>query len=123
MTGVDNTALANMLAALGHPLRLGIFQFVMRQGPDGVPVGAIATALDIGASNLSFHLKELRQADWIIAQRHGQQIFYRARYEQVQSFLDSFQTQCCADAPTGCAPVCGAKTCTTTSTTTQKETS
>lgn len=101
--------LANMLAALGHPLRLRVFQFVMRQGPNGVPAGEVAGALDIGASNLSFHLKELRHAEWIESERRGQQILYRARYERVQTFLDVFQDQCCAEAPAGCAPVCGAR--------------
>jgi len=109
MKSASDADLAPMLAALGHPLRLRIFQFVMRQGVHGTPVGAIARALDIGASNLSFHLKELRRAEWIESARRGQQIIYRARYERVERFLDIFQNQCCADAPTGCTPVCGSR--------------
>lgn len=121
MTAVDDAALANMLAALGHPLRLRVFKFVMRQGPEGVPAGEIARALAIGASNLSFHLKELRHAEWIESQRQGQQIVYRACYDRVQVFLDTFQDQCCADAPTGCTPVCG-PACAETSKETEQET-
>jgi len=109
MNATNDDQLAPMLAALGHPLRLRIFQFVMRQGPDGLPAGAIARALEIGASNLSFHLKELRRAEWIEPERRGQQVIYRARYERVENFLDIFQNQCCADAPTGCTPVCGSR--------------
>lgn len=108
MNRMRDSELANMLAALGHPLRLRIFRFVMRQGAEGVSAGLIASSLGIGASNLSFHLKELRQAEWLESERQGQHTFYRAHYNRVQVFLDVFQDQCCADAPAGCAPVCGA---------------
>lgn len=103
----SNVKLAPMLSALGHPRRLAIFQLVMRQGLEGIPAGTIARELGISATNLSFHLKELRLAGWVAAERRGQQIFYRACYDKVQMFLESFQQHCCADAPTGCAPVCG----------------
>jgi len=88
-----------------------------------VPAGAIAHALYVGASNLSFHLKALRQTRWLVAERRGQQILYRADYDRLREFLDAFRTQCCADAPASCDPVCRSGHETGTGKTTHEEAS
>ena len=50
------------LGALAQASRLRIFRALVIAGKDGMPAGALATALDIAPSALSFHLKELTHA-------------------------------------------------------------
>ena len=50
------------LAALAQETRLSIFRLLVEAGPEGVPAGQLAEALDVPPATLSFHLKELSHA-------------------------------------------------------------
>jgi ArsR family transcriptional regulator len=45
------------LAALAQDNRLDVFRLLVEAGPEGMPAGAIATALDLAPNTLTFHLK------------------------------------------------------------------
>src|SRR5438874_1665175 len=51
------------LSALAHETRLAIFRLLVETGPDGLPVGKIVERLGAAPATLSFHLKELANAD------------------------------------------------------------
>ncbi len=44
--------------ALSQDTRLRVVRLLVQAGASGVPAGRIAEALDVSASNISFHLKD-----------------------------------------------------------------
>ena len=70
------------LAALAQAQRLRAFRALVVAGPDGLTPGAMAEALGIAPSALSFHLKELAHAGLVSSEPRGRNLIYRARFEQ-----------------------------------------
>nr|WP_084402530.1 helix-turn-helix domain-containing protein [Cupriavidus sp. amp6] len=50
------------LAALAHSIRLSVFRMLVQASPSGLPAGRIAELMEMPASSLSFHVKELHRA-------------------------------------------------------------
>jgi len=50
------------LAALAQDNRLDVFRLLVQAGPDGMPAGAVASALDLAPNTLTFHFDRLRMA-------------------------------------------------------------
>jgi ArsR family transcriptional regulator, arsenate/arsenite/antimonite-responsive transcriptional repressor len=96
----DDAVLA--FAALGHGTRLGILRLLVRQGPNGLAAGAIAEDLDVIASTLSFHLKELERARLVLSWRRQRQIFYAADFEGLRRLLTFLTEDCCGGRPEIC---------------------
>ena len=53
---METTQAVTALAALAHQSRLSIFRLLVEAGPEGMAAGAIADALGVPNSSLSFHL-------------------------------------------------------------------
>lgn len=96
------------LAALAQPARLRVFRALVVAGPQGMTPGALADALEVPSSTLSFHLKELMHAGLTTQQRDGRSLIYRAAFDQMNGLISYLTANCCAGA--GCAevvtPVC-----------------
>ncbi|MFA6242651.1 MAG: metalloregulator ArsR/SmtB family transcription factor, partial [Candidatus Hydrogenedentales bacterium] len=60
-----------MIGSLAQDTRLAVFRLLVRQGPEGLPAGDIAAALDVPAPTLSFHLSQLTAAGLITSTRQG----------------------------------------------------
>lgn len=88
------------LAALAHPLRLKVFRALVVCGPSGLTPGVMQEALDVPASTLSFHLKELANAGLVAAERDSRTLIYRAEYRSMNGLLDYLTENCCAGS--GC---------------------
>ncbi|WP_432260343.1 ArsR/SmtB family transcription factor [Cupriavidus sp. TMH.W2] len=97
-----NTAL-DALAALAHAIRLAVFRLLVQAGPDGLPAGRIAELMEMPASSLSFHLKELHRAGLLTSRQDGRSILYSARYETMNDLLGYLTENCCGGNP--CSPV------------------
>src|SRR5215468_263120 len=91
-------------AALAQETRLGIVRLLVRAGPDGVPAGAIAAAVDASPSNVSFHLKDLEHAGLVTARRESRSIIYAARYDTLRDLIAFLMKDCCGGRPEICAP-------------------
>jgi DNA-binding transcriptional ArsR family regulator len=50
------------LSALAHEHRMAIFKTLMREGPSGLPAGAIGERLELGGSKVSFHVGLMERA-------------------------------------------------------------
>ena len=99
----EKTAVA-ALAALAQEARLRVFRALVGAGPEGMTPGALSAVLDIPASTLSFHLKELVHADLVSAERDGRNLHYRPALAQMNDLLAYLTAHCCqgqACAPTG----------------------
>lgn len=92
------------LAALAHDHRLALFRLLVRTGAEGLPAGAIAAALGIPNSSLSFHLAYLNQAGLVTQKRQGRSLIYSADYAAMNALVGYLMENCCAGAG-GCEPV------------------
>ena len=66
--------LSEQLRALGHPIRLGIVEYLSTE--DEANVTSIHTALDIEQATASHHLRILRTADIVSVNRVGKSSVY-----------------------------------------------
>ncbi|MGI9239587.1 MAG: ArsR/SmtB family transcription factor [Verrucomicrobiales bacterium] len=92
------------LSALAQPSRLEVFRLLVRTGEAGLCAGEIAQLLELPKPTLSFHLKELAQADLIEAQRDGRTINYRVRVEGFRELMGYLTEDCCQGRPDLCLP-------------------
>ena len=86
------------LAALAHPMRLRVFRALVVVGPEGLTPGVMAEALNVSATSLSFHLKELAHAGLATQERDGRNLIYRAAYDRMNGLLAFLTDNCCAGA-------------------------
>jgi len=99
----EKTAVA-ALAALAQEARLRVFRALVGAGPEGMTPTALSAMLDIPASTLSFHLKELVHADLVSAERDGRNLHYRPALKRMNDLLAYLTAHCCqgqACAPSG----------------------
>ncbi len=89
------------LAALAQAQRLRAFRALVVAGPDGLTAGALAEALDISPSALSFHLKELVHAGLAHSEAQGRYQVYRASFTQMDALLGYLTEHCCQGASCG----------------------
>ena len=87
------------LAALAQPMRLRVFRSLVVAGPQGLTPTALSDALQVPASTLSFHLKELVHASLLTQERDGRHLIYRARYDQMDELVGYLVAHCCQGQP------------------------
>lgn len=83
------------LAALAQAMRLRIFRALVGAGPQGMTPGALGASLDVPASTLSFHLKELMHAGLVSQQRDGRHLIYRPSLDEMNALLVYLTAHCC----------------------------
>lgn len=86
---------AELLAALGHESRLGIFRLLVEAGPDGVIASAIGEQLGLPSTTLSFHLAHLSRVGLIRGQKEGRFIRYSAEYPTMDELIAFLTRNCC----------------------------
>jgi len=84
---MDNKAAIGVLAALSHERRLSVFHLLNKRGMTGMNAGAIAEALEVPPSSLSFHLTHLEQSGLISSRRFKRQIIYSVVPERLASLV------------------------------------
>ena len=92
------------LAALAQDTRLAIYRLLVRQGPAGLPAGAIAERLSLPGATLSFHLNQLRFAGLVTSRRQSRSIIYSANFEAMNGLVAYLTENCCGGRPELCAP-------------------
>ena len=90
------------LAALAQEHRLALFRLLVQAGQDGLPAGALAVALGIPNSSLSFHLAHLNRAGLIEQTREGRSLIYTANYDAMNQLIGYLMENCCGGA--ACLP-------------------
>ena len=105
---MKSTAAVDALSALAQEHRLALFRLLVQAGEAGRTAGAIAEALGLPNSSLSFHLAHLNRAGLIRQERQGRSLLYRADYGAMNALLAYLMENCCGGAT--CAP--GAADCT-----------
>src|SRR5580692_12326508 len=57
---MEKTDAVAALAALAQDNRLDVYRLLVQAGPEGMPAGAVAEALDLAPNTLTFHFDRLR---------------------------------------------------------------
>ena len=99
---MDASAAIGALGALAQEHRLALFRLLVQAGGDGMAAGAIAGALGIPNSSLSFHLAHLTRAGLIRQERQSRSLIYRADYAAMNALVAFLTENCCGGA--SCAP-------------------
>jgi ArsR family transcriptional regulator len=97
------------LAALAQDNRLDVFRLLVQAGPEGMPAGAVAVALDLAPNTLTFHFDRLRMASLVTVRREGRSMIYAARFETMNELLAFLTESCCGGASEKCKPVAACK--------------
>jgi ArsR family transcriptional regulator len=97
------------LAALAQDNRLDVFRLLVQAGPEGLPAGQVASALDLAPNTLTFHFDRLRQAGLVTVRRDGRSMIYAARFGKMDELLGFLTENCCAGASEKCKPVAACK--------------
>ncbi len=95
------------LGALAQEHRLAAFRLLVQAGSEGLAAGAIAEALGVPASSMSFHLAQLTNAGLIVQRRQSRSLIYTADYAAMNALMGYLTENCCAGSV--CAPetICG----------------
>jgi DNA-binding transcriptional ArsR family regulator len=91
------------LGALANEHRLAVFRLLVQTGPEGKAAGAIAEALDLPASSLSFHLAHLTRAGLIEQRRESRSLIYSADFSAMNALVGFLTENCCGGRD--CTPI------------------
>jgi DNA-binding transcriptional ArsR family regulator len=94
------------LAALAQDSRLDVFRLLVQAGPDGMPAGRVAAALDLPPNTLTFHFDRLRAAGLVTVRRESRSMIYAARFEAMNALLTYLTENCCRGINTCAPPLC-----------------
>ena len=86
------------LAALAQEHRLALFRLLVQAGRRGMSAGALADALSVPNSSLSFHLAHLNRAGLIEQRREGRSLIYTANYDGMNALIGYLMLNCCGGA-------------------------
>ncbi|MCR6474809.1 metalloregulator ArsR/SmtB family transcription factor [Variovorax sp. ZS18.2.2] len=92
---MEENDVVRSLAALAQPIRLRVFRALVVAGPVGLTPSALTEALEVSATGLSFHLKELVHASLISQERQGRNLIYRASFDRMNALLGYLTENCC----------------------------
>ena len=87
----DSSQIASAFRALGDPLRIQIIELLRSQE---LCVCELCEKLDVNQSKLSFHLKNLKDADLVNSRQQGRWMYYSlnlAQFLALEQYLAQFR--------------------------------
>src|ERR1700681_3647080 len=106
---MEKNNVVTALAALAQDNRLDVFRLLVQAGPEGMPAGAVATALGLAPNTLTFHFDRLRTAGLVTVRRAGRSMIYAAQFDTMNEVLGFLTENCCGGSPEKCAPAAACK--------------
>jgi predicted transcriptional regulator len=100
---MENKIAVKAFLALGQESRLNVFRLIVQKGDVGLTPKDIVEVLGIPNATLSYHLKELLQADLILVERVSRNLFYRPNPSIISELSVFLMENCCGGK--SCAPV------------------
>ncbi|SMC11099.1 DNA-binding transcriptional repressor ArsR [Roseovarius aestuarii] len=96
--------LEQSISSLNNPVRRRILEWLKDRSNfppalpehadlDGVCVGYIQEKAKLSQSTISTYMGLLREAGFVVAERHGQWTFYRRDEENIRAFLDAVESE------------------------------
>jgi ArsR family transcriptional regulator, arsenate/arsenite/antimonite-responsive transcriptional repressor len=90
--------------ALSQEHRLRIVRRLVKAGTEGLSAGALAEAVGISPSNVSFHLSHLERAKLIRSRRESRSIIYSLAFPALSGLIGFLMNDCCDGHPEICLP-------------------
>jgi DNA-binding transcriptional ArsR family regulator len=100
---VHKRVATQIFESLSSGIRLDVYRMLVRQGPEGLVAGQIASALGLPPANLSFHLKAMTQAGLVRVEQEGRFQRYRANLPLMADLVAYLTAECCGGRPEQCA--------------------
>ncbi|WP_348646724.1 winged helix-turn-helix domain-containing protein [Aliiroseovarius sp. F47248L] len=88
---------------MAHDTRLEIVRLLVPCGKNGMAAGAIAKAIGVSASGLSFHLAQLEAAGLLTSRKASRHVIYAADCKALGGVIAYLLNDCCARDPDICA--------------------
>ena len=108
---METKTATSIFESLSSGWRLEAFRLLVKQGPEGMVAGDIASALDIAPSSLSFHLKALTYAGMVTVEQEGRFQRYRANIPLMLDLIAYPTEECCSGNPQQCVDLRAASSC------------
>lgn len=86
----------HLFDSLAQQHRLAVIRLLAPRPECGLSAGAIAEALGVPASSLSFHLAQLRQAGLIRQERRSRSLIYSIEPATLESLIGYLLEKCCS---------------------------
>ena len=102
---MDESQAIRGFGALSQETRLRILRMLVQAGPEGRAAGEIGEFAGVSPSNVSFHLKELERAGFVVQRREARSIIYTANFAGLAGLVDFLMRDCCKGHPTMVAGV------------------
>ena len=102
----------SIFESLASGVRRDVFRLLVKQGPNGMVAGEIASTLELPPTNLSFHLKALTQARLLSVEQEGRYQRYRANMPLMLDLIAYLTEECCAGNPPQCVDLSAVACCT-----------
>jgi DNA-binding transcriptional ArsR family regulator len=104
---MKNTEAVNAFVALGQESRLNVFRLIVQRGDVGLTPSQIIEKLGIPNATLSFHLKELVNANLLLVERQSRNLIYRPNARLVEDLSEFLLDNCCGGK--SCIPIKSSK--------------
>lgn len=98
MPKLNAKSVVDQLSALAQEHRLALFRLLVQAGPSGLAAGAIADAMGVPASSLSFHLAHMERSGIIARERRGRSLLYSADFAAMGALVGYLTENCCGGA-------------------------
>ena len=95
-----------LLGALAHEHRLGIYRLLVERGPEGLSAGSIGEAVGLAPSSLTFHLQNLHRAGLIVQRRESRSLVYSVDFEAMNDLVGFLTDNCCTASSSSCSTGC-----------------
>ena len=92
---MKNTEAIQAFIALGQESRLNVYRLIVQKGDQGLTPSQIHEMLGIPNATLSFHLKELYQANLITVERQSRNLIYRPNPGMIEDLRQFLLANCC----------------------------
>ena len=96
--------IVDALAALAQTHRLAVFRALVEAGPAGLAAGALAAAVGLAPSALSFHLAHLSRTGLISCRRDGRRLIYAADFAAMDALVGYLTENCCGGVSCAAQP-------------------
>lgn len=102
---MDQERAIETFTAMAQESRLAIYRLLVREAPNGLPVGEISRRLEIVASTLSGHLGVLKRTGLLKATRHQREIHYAANLDAMGDLVRFMLEDCCDGKVENCGEI------------------
>ena len=96
---MDELTATDRMAAMAQTSRMAALRLLIKAGPEGLPAGEIARALEIPHNTLSTHLAILGNVDLLQSRREGRRIIYSVNFAALRELLVFLLEDCCGGSP------------------------